>query len=89
MSKLLDQAIAQVRALPENDQEILAARIIDEMKRRTRRRGKWAEVADQLAELNLFQGQSEEFEQHVRELRDGFFPPRATSMRENGSAPSL
>jgi len=72
MSNLLDQAIAEIRALPEEEREAAAARILDELKQQAPRRGKWAEVADELATLSPFQGQSGDIERHVREFRDGF-----------------
>ena len=79
MSKLLERAIEEVRGLPENDQEAVAAQMLDEVRRRTPRRGKWAAVADELAGLNVFGGQSEEFVRDLRELRDSFFRRRDAS----------
>ena len=72
MNKLLEQAIQEVSALPEQDQEELAARLLDEVHRRAPRKGKWAEVADRLAKLDVLHGRSEEFRRHVREFRDNF-----------------
>ncbi len=43
MNKLLEKAIAEVAALPENEQEAVAARILDEVKQRVPQKGKWAE----------------------------------------------
>jgi hypothetical protein len=79
MSKLLERAIEEVRGLPENDQEAVAAQMLDEVRRRTPRRGKWATVADELADLNVFGGQSDEFVRDLRELRDSFFRRRSAS----------
>ena len=42
------------------------------MHRRAPRKGKWAEVADRLAKLDVLHGRSEEFRRHVREFRDNF-----------------
>ena len=72
MNKLLEQAIREVSALPEEEQEELAARLLDEVQRRAPRKGKWAEVADRLAKLDLLHGRGDEFRRHVREFRDSF-----------------
>lgn len=72
MNKLLEKAMAEVATLPEEEQEALAARILDEVERRALRRGKWARVADRLAEIDVLKGRSGEFERHVRRFRDGF-----------------
>jgi hypothetical protein len=72
MNKLLEQAIAEIVSLPEDQQEAVAARILDEIKRQSFRKGRWAQVADRLARLDALQGSSEAFVQHSRELRDGF-----------------
>jgi hypothetical protein len=72
MNKLLERAIEEVATLPEDQQEVVAARMLDEVRRRTVRKGKWAEVADRLARLDLLRGRSAEFQHHVREFRDGF-----------------
>ena len=72
MNKLLEQAIKEAAALPEEQQEELAARILDEVHRRSPRKGKWAQVADRLAELDVLHGRGEEFRRHVREFRDSF-----------------
>ena len=72
MNKLLEKAIAEVAALPENEQEALALRILNEVKQRVPRKGKWAQVADHLAELNVLQVKSAEFTEHTREFRDSF-----------------
>ena len=61
MNKLLERAIEEIAALPEDQQEVVAARILDEVRRRTVRKGKWAEVADRLARLDLLRGRSAEF----------------------------
>jgi hypothetical protein len=72
MNKLLEQAIKEVSALPEEQQEELAARLLDEVRQRAPRKGKWAKVADRLAELDILKGRSAAFERHTREFRDGF-----------------
>src|SRR4051794_3876458 len=41
MNKLLEQAIEEVSALPEQDQEELATRLLEEVHRRVPRKGKW------------------------------------------------
>ena len=72
MNKLLEKAIAEVASLPDDQQEEVALRLLDEIRRRAPRRGKWARVADDLARLNLFEAQSEAFVRHTREFRDTF-----------------
>jgi hypothetical protein len=72
MNKLLERAIAEASALPEDQQEAVAARILDEVQRQTARTGRWARVADRLARLDILLGRSGEFERHTREFRDGF-----------------
>ena len=73
MNKLLERAIDEVRALPEDQQEAVAERILDEVGRRAGARGgKWARVAEELAGLDLLRGRSGDFERHVREFRDTF-----------------
>ena len=72
MNKLLEKAIAEVAALPENEQEAVAVRILDEIKRRVPRKSKWAQVAERLAELNVLEGKSAQFTEHTREFRDSF-----------------
>ena len=72
MNRLLEQAIAEAAALPEDQQEEVARGLLDEIRRRALRRGKWARVADDLARLNLFEGRSEAFARHTRAFRDGF-----------------
>jgi hypothetical protein len=72
MNKLLERAIEEAAALPEDQQEAVAVRMLDEVRQRTVRKGKWAEVADRLARLDLLRGQSAEFRHHVREFREGF-----------------
>ena len=58
MNKLLEQAIAELAALPEDQQKVVAARILEEVERQTGSKGKWAKVADHLARLDLLQGKS-------------------------------
>ncbi len=80
MNKLLEKAIAEVAALPEKEQEAVAARMLDEVKQRTPRTGKWAQVAERLARLNVLEGKSAQFIEHTREFRDNFAlrtPPNA------------
>jgi hypothetical protein len=72
MNKLLETAIAELAALPEDQQEAVAARILEEVERQTGSKGKWAKVADQLARLNLLQGKSQQFVERTREFRDSF-----------------
>ena len=72
MNKLLEKAIAEATSLPDDQQEEVAARLLDEVRRRAPRRGKWAGVADRLAHLNPLEGQSEAFARHTREFRDTF-----------------
>ena len=72
MNKLLEKAIAEAAALPEDQQEEVAARLLDEVRRRAPRPGKWAAGADRLARLNALEGQSEAFVAHTREFRDSF-----------------
>jgi hypothetical protein len=72
MNRLLEQAIAEVAALPEDQQEAVAVRILDEVKRHIPEKGRWARVADRLARLDAFQGESAAFAKHTRAFRDGF-----------------
>ncbi len=72
MNKLLEQAIAEIVSLPEDQQEAVAARILDEIRHQPARKGRWAQVADRLARLDALQGSSEAFVQRTRELRDSF-----------------
>ena len=72
MNKLLEKAIAELAALPEDQQEAVAARILEEVERQTGSKGKWAKVADHLAQLNLLQGKSQQFVERTREFRDSF-----------------
>ena len=72
MNKLLEQAIAEIVALPEDQQEAVAARILEEIQGQAGLKGKWAKVADHLARLDLLHGKSDQFGQHTRELRDSF-----------------
>lgn len=73
MNKLFEKAIAEVAALPEAEQEAMAARILDEVKRRApRQEGRWARVAARLAELDMLKGKSAQFAEHTREFRDNF-----------------
>ncbi len=72
MNKLLEKAIAEAAALPEAEQEALAVHILDEVKQRVPRQGKWAQVAEELAELNVLKGKSAAFTEHTREFRDTF-----------------
>ncbi len=48
MNKLLEKAIAEIATLPEDQQEEVAARLLDEIRRRAPRRGKWAGIAEGL-----------------------------------------
>ena len=61
MNKLLERAIEEIAALPEDQREAVAARLLNEVRRRTVRKGKWAEVADRLARLDLLRGRSAKF----------------------------
>jgi hypothetical protein len=70
MNRLLEQAIAVASTLPEDQQEALAARILDEIRGRPKPAGKWAGVADRLARLNTLLGRSEAFARHARQFRD-------------------
>jgi hypothetical protein len=72
MNKLLVQAIEAASTLPDDQQEAVASRLLEEVQRRRRSRSKWSVVAERLAELDLLQGRSAELERHVREFRDGF-----------------
>ena len=72
MNKLLEKAIAEVATLPESEQEAVAARILDEVKQRAPRAGKWAQVAERLAALDVLKGESAQVAEHVREFRDSF-----------------
>jgi hypothetical protein len=72
MHKLLMQAIEAASTLPDDQQEAVASRLLEEVQRRRRSRNKWSVVAERLAELDLLQGRSAELERHVREFRDGF-----------------
>jgi ATP-dependent exoDNAse (exonuclease V) alpha subunit len=72
MNKLLERAIAELAALPEDQQEAVAARLLEEVERQTSSKGKWAKVADRLARLDLFQGKSQQFVERTREFRDSF-----------------
>ncbi len=73
MNELLERAIREASALPEDQQEELAAHLLAEVRRRAPRKGKWAEVADRLAELDVLRGRSEEFRRHVRAFRGNSF----------------
>jgi hypothetical protein len=72
MNRLLERAIAELAALPEDQQEAVAARLLEEVERQTSSKGKWAKVADQLARLDLLQGKSQQFVERTREFRDSF-----------------
>jgi hypothetical protein len=73
MNRLLKQALVEVATLPEDQQELVAARILDEVRRRrTPSKGRWARVADRLARLDALKGQSGAFAQHTRDFRGGF-----------------
>ena len=72
MNKLLEKAISEIAALPEAEQEAVAARILDEVKHRRPRKGRWAQVAERLAELDVLRGKSAQFAEHTRAFRDGF-----------------
>jgi hypothetical protein len=72
MHKLLEKAIAELAALPEDQQEAVAARLLEEVERQTGSTGKWAKVADRLARLDLLQRKSQQFVERTREFRDGF-----------------
>ena len=72
MNKLLVQAIEAARVLPDDQQEAVAGRLLEEVQRRRRSRSKWSVVAERLAALDLLPGRSAELERHVREFRDGF-----------------
>lgn len=72
MNRLLEQAIAELSALPPAQQEAVAMRILDEVKRQTASRKKWAQVAHRLASIDALKGKSEAFARHTRELRDSF-----------------
>jgi hypothetical protein len=72
MNKLLEKAIAEVAALPESEQEAVATRMLAEVKDRAPQEGKWAQVAKRLAALNVLEGKSAQFTEHVREFRDNF-----------------
>jgi hypothetical protein len=72
MNKLLEKAIAELVTLPDDQQEVVAARILEEVQRQTGSKGKWAKVADHLARLDFLQGKSEQFAKCTREFRDSF-----------------
>ena len=72
MNKLLEKAIAEASALPADQQEAVAARILDEVRRQSGRRTKWGDIADRLARLDALRGKREAFLQHSREFRDSF-----------------
>jgi hypothetical protein len=74
MHKLLEKAITELAALPEDQQGLVAARLLEEMKRWriSDKRRRWARVADRLARLDALKGQSAAFAQHTRDFRDGF-----------------
>jgi hypothetical protein len=72
MNKLLERAIQEAAALPEEQQEEVAACLLEEVHRRVPPKSNWAEIADRLAKLDAFKGRSTEFRQHVREFRDNF-----------------
>jgi hypothetical protein len=69
MNKLLEKAIGELASLPEDQQEEVAAHLLDEIRRRARREGKWARVAERLARVDALEGQSEAFLRHTREFR--------------------
>jgi hypothetical protein len=73
MNRLLEQAIAAAAALPEDRQAMVAARILDEVRRQTPG-SRWSEVADRLARLDAFRGESVVFDRHVRQFRESFRP---------------
>lgn len=50
----------------------MAADILEEMRRRPPRKGKWAEVAERLAHFDPLHGRSEALAWHTREFRDKF-----------------
>ena len=72
MNRLLEQAVTEAASLPEGRQAEVARRLLDEVRRRAPRRGRWARVADDLARLNLFEGRSGALARHTREFRDTF-----------------
>ncbi len=72
MHKLLEQAVAEAAALPEDQQEAVAARLLEEVRRRAPNEGRWARVAGRLTRLDAFKGRSAAFERHARAFRDGF-----------------
>ena len=51
MTELLEQAIAQVKALPEREQDSLAALILEELEDEARWQSKFAHSQDALARL--------------------------------------
>jgi hypothetical protein len=60
-----------MRSLPEEEQEAVAVRILDQLRRCPARKGRWAKVAEELTALDLFHGRSGDLERHVREFWDG------------------
>lgn len=69
MIKLLELAVAEAAKLPADQQEAVAGRLLDEVRRRVPGKRRWAEVADRLAGLDALRGQSEAFIRHVQEHR--------------------
>jgi hypothetical protein len=73
MNKLLEKAVAEVSGLPARQQEAIAARMLEEVRRLApQRRGRWAEVAARLSLLDPLEGESEAFVAETRAFRDKF-----------------
>ena len=72
MNELLEKAVAKVSELPACQQEIIAARMLEEVRLLTRQRGRWADVAGRLSRADLLQGESEAFVSETRTFRDAF-----------------
>ncbi len=76
MSEILRQALRDLDHLPEAERARIEAMLVDEVRRARQssrpRRGRWAQVADRLAALDVLEGRSDGLVRHVRAFRDDF-----------------
>lgn len=84
MNKLLERAIKEVEALPEEAQQRIARMLEEEVHKAKQEApvpaGRWARLAERLSRESPLEGKSEEFLRHVKEFREGFMfrEPKAT-----------
>ena len=70
MTKALDQAVEAAAVLPENEQDRLAAEIMEKV--RAARRAQREAWLEEMSRDSPFQGKSEELMRAVREFREEF-----------------